>query len=152
MPEPSVDPPVLDDATAESSTTTEAPATTEAPPTTLGPLEDPSHLAETTTTTIPTTSTTPTTTTTAPAVSFFASALYGRCAEDPPFNEYSGTAAPGATITITSPWSATATTTADGAGNWYRRVEFPTSPVGVTFQMTVTDGTDTAMLNFVRTA
>ncbi len=137
---------------APPSSTTPAPAvvastTTAPPPTTAPPTTTPAP-----TTTVPPITTVPPTTTTAPTLSFFASARYGSCAEDPPFDEYSGTAAPGATITFTSPWNATATTTADGGGNWFHRVEFPFAPVGVVFQVTVTDGSDTTSFNFIRTA
>lgn len=132
----------------------------------------PDHLQlEPITTTLPveTTTTTPTTTTTAPppptttaptpptttvvAVPFAAFSQYGSCEEDPPYDEYSGTATPGTVVTITSPWSAAAQTTADGAGNWYIRVEFPTAPVGELFTVTASDDAGASVgMSFVRTA
>jgi hypothetical protein len=50
----------------------------------------------------------------------------------PPFEEFSGTAAPGATITITSAYGG-GTTTVDPAGSWSLRVEFPNAPLNVAF-------------------
>ena len=116
---------------------------------------------ETTTTTVavesapqpPTTTAAPATTTTVAAVSFSAVSRYGSCEEDPPYDEYSGTATPGTVVTITSPWSATAQTTADGSGNWYLRVEFPSAPVGEVFTVTASDGSGASVgMSFVRTA
>ena len=160
---------LIDDAGTETTTTT-APPTTSRPP---APDGDPGHLAAptttaapalitVTTTTVPPTTTSPpttttaaattTTTTTAPAAEFTAAARYGSCEEDPPYDEYSGTAAPGAIITVTSGYNTTAQTTADAAGDWFIRVEFPTAPIDEHFDVTVTDGTDSAVFDFVHTA
>lgn len=152
--EPDADP----DHLATPSTTTTAPpaliavTTTRPPVTTTAP--PPSTTAPPTTTAAPTTSTTSTTstTTTTVPVEFSAQARYGFCEEDPPYDEYSGTAAPGSTITVTSLYSSTAQVTADGNGDWFLRVEFPTAPVAEHFDVTVGDGTDTAVFDFVRTA
>jgi hypothetical protein len=100
----------------------------------------------------PTTTTPPPPTTTTGAVSFAAYSQYGSCEEDPPYDEYSGTATPGTNVTITSRWSAPAQTTADGTGHWYIRVEFPDAPVGDVFTVVASDGTADVGMSFVRTA
>ncbi|MDW3218724.1 MAG: hypothetical protein R8F63_08935 [Acidimicrobiales bacterium] len=178
QPAPDPSTPFIDDASAETTTTTVAatttapapandpshlatPTTTEPPAlvtatTTLPPVTTTTAPPPTTTaaptTTSPTTTTAPTTTTTEAAVAFTAQARYGSCEEDPPYDEYSGTAAPGATITVTSAYNATTQTTADGNGDWFVRVEFPTAPVDEHFDVTVGDGTDSQVFDFVRTA
>lgn len=150
-----------DDGTMVVADTTTTTSTT-APPLTD---EQPDHLAvtETTTTTVPpvTTAPAPTTTTAPPpttttttigtAVEFTAAARYGSCAEDPPYDDYSGTAAPGTTITVTSPYSAPAQATADADGNWSLRVEFPSAPANEHFTVDVSDGAETASFDFVHT-
>jgi len=166
VPAPDAGLPVLDDATTETTT---VPPTTSTP---LAPPEDnPDHLGSPTsttaapalitvttttltpvTTTVPPTTTAPPTTTTAATSTFSASALYGSCEEPIPYDEYSGTAAPGATITVTSPWSTTGTVTADGNGDWWIRIEFPSAPVGEHFDVRVSDGAASADLDFVRNA
>ena len=73
-----------------------------------------------------------------PEGEFTAYATFGECEEDPPYDEYYGTAAPEARITITSPYGG-ATTHADGEGNWFKRVEFPEAPKGKLFEVTVKD-------------
>jgi hypothetical protein len=74
----------------------------------------------------------------APSVSydFTASAAFESCDANPPYNEYWGKAAPGAVITISSPYGG-ATVTANGDGRWSARVEFPSAPVGETFAVQV---------------
>ncbi len=107
------------------------------------------------TSTPPTTSPPPaptTPTTTVPSSSFTASALYGSCAEDPPYDEYSGKATPGATITAVSPYSGSASTVADASGDWWMRVEFPTAPLGQHFDVTVGDGISATTFDFVHTS
>lgn len=61
----------------------------------------------------------------------------------PPFEELSGTADPGTTITVTSAYGS-GTTTVDPTGRWAIRVAFPTAPVGTAFTgrvRTATQGT-----------
>lgn len=84
-------------------------------------------------------------------VAFSASAQYGSCEEPIPYDNYSGTAAPGATVTITSPWSATTTATADASGHWAVQVTFEAAPVDEPFTVTISSGGDSLGLGFVRT-
>ncbi len=84
-------------------------------------------------------------------VAFSASAQYGSCEEPIPYDNYSGTAAPGATVTITSPWSATTTATADSSGHWAVQVTFEAAPVDQPFTVTISSGGESVGLSFVRT-
>jgi len=160
---PEVALPVIDDSNSETTTTD--PVTTTIAPTTAG---TPDHLAEaeaeTVTTTVavvtttlpPTTTAAPTatsapTTTTAPSAEFTASARYESCAEDPSYDEYSGTAAPGATITVTSPYNSPAQVVVGGSGDWFLRVEFPTAPLNVPFSVNVSDGASSSTFGMVHT-
>jgi hypothetical protein len=82
-----------------------------------------------------------------------ATAAYGSCGEDPPYDDYSGTATPGALVKIVSPYSSPATTTADADGHWALRVYFPNAPVGTTFSVTVgSPGATSVTLSFTRLA
>lgn len=117
-------------------TTTTSPTTTASPPTTVSP----------TTTILPTT-----TPTTAASIGFTASARYESCAEDPSYDEYSGTANPGATITVTSPHNSPAQVTADTFGDWFIRVEFPTAPLNEEFSVTVGDGASSSVFGMIHT-
>ena len=177
--DPEVGLPILDESATETSTTLAggasdpttslapgSPATTpahlvdDAPSTTSTSLAvvvttQPSASAPPATSVAPATGTPSTTaapTTTVLSTGFTASARYGSCAEDPPYDEYSGTAAPGTTITVTSPHSAPSTVTADLNGGWWIRVEFPASTVGENFDVSVSDGTTSRLFDFVRTA
>jgi len=132
--DPSSDPPGYLE-TASTTTAVPAVVSTTVPTSTLAPATAPSATAP------PSTA--------APAT-FSASPRYGSCEEDPPYDEYSGIATPGATITITSPYSSTAQTVADGSGHWFLRVEFPTSPVGSPFTVSASDGSTSVGMNFVR--
>ena len=69
----------------------------------------------------------------------------------PPYDEYRGTAEPGRTITITSPYNSPATVTADAAGDWFLRVEFSDAPANEHFTVTVSDGVDAVGFDFVHT-
>jgi len=122
--------------------TTVAPAVSTNVPTTVPP--------PTSTVTVPPPTTFPPTTTVA-AATFSATPRYGTCEEDPPYDEYSGTATPGATITITSPHSAPVQTVADGSGHWFIRVEFPAAPLGSPFTVTAGDGETSVGMSFTRT-
>jgi hypothetical protein len=132
--DPAADPP---DYLATASTTTVVPAvvSTTVPTSTLAPAPI----------------TVPPSSTAAPAT-FSASPRYGSCEEDPPYDEYSGVAAPGATITITSPHSSPAQTVADDSGHWFLRVEFPSAPVKSPFTVTAGDGSTSVSMSFERLA
>ncbi|MFQ5947293.1 MAG: hypothetical protein ACE5KX_00350 [Acidimicrobiia bacterium] len=75
-----------------------------------------------------------------PPVEFSASQKFGSCAESPPYDVFFGTAAPGTTITISSPYGS-GSTTVGTAGKWDRKVIFAGAPYGETFTVTVSDGT-----------
>ena len=139
-------------ADVRAETTTTAPATTTVAPVTPT-TQAPTVTSTTTTTQAPTTTTiaAPTTTTTA-AVTLTANARYGSCELDPPYDVYSGTAAPGATITISSPWSDTVQTVAGGDGTWEITVFFPAAPENETFSVSFTDGSQSTAVSFVHTA
>jgi len=177
--DPEIGLPILDDSATETSTTVSDgasnPTTSLAP---ASPATTPAHLADDTpsttsisiavvattlpsatappiTSAAPATSTPTTTAAPAPTVvptGFTASARYGSCAEDPPYDEYSGTAAPGTTITVSSPYSARSSVTADLNGDWWIRVEFPASPFEAHFDVSVSDGTSSRVFDFVRTS
>ena len=100
-------------ATAPASTTSVAPPTTKPKPTT---------------TTLKTT----TTTTTTLVTPFTMTQKWKTSSASPPFEEFAGTAKPGATITITSSYGG-GTTNVDPAGKWSLRVEFPNAPLSVSF-------------------
>ncbi len=74
-----------------------------------------------------------------PPSTFSAHATYGSCAFDPPYDIYYGTAAPEATITITSEYGG-GTTTVDAEGSWELQVFFPDAPPEKVFLVTVKDG------------
>ncbi len=130
-----------------ATTTTETPA----PSATLVPItSEPDHLvvAEaapdpepeavvTTTSASPTTTVPPTTTTAAPAVTvaFSATQAYGSCDEPIPYDIFSGTATPGTSVAISSPYGS-GSATADGNGHWEKKVEFAGAPKGETFAVT----------------
>ena len=140
-------PPPTTAAPAETVATTAPPTTTTVPAAVVSTTVPPSTTAAPTTTAPPTTTAAPTTTTT-PAL-FTASARYGSCELDPPYDEYSGTAAPGATVTITSPYSTPVEVTADGSGSWAMTVFFPSAPANETFSVTFSDGTSVKTLDFI---
>lgn len=73
----------------------------------------------------------------APAHDFTAQAAFVECDSTPPFNEYWGKAAPGATVTIESPYGGSSVT-ANGEGTWEARIEFPDAPVGEKFIVRIT--------------
>ncbi len=159
--------PVVDDPDSESATAvpTTSPATTAGTPDHLATTEaEPANTTATVVTTVPptttvaatttispTTTTVPITSTTASAVGFTASARYESCAEDPSYDEYSGTANPGATIMVTSPYNSPAQVTADANGDWFIRVEFPTAPLNEAFSVTVGDGTSSSVFGMIHT-
>ena len=69
---------------------------------------------------------------------FSAFQKYGSCAEPVPYDEFWGTGKPGSVINVTSPYGS-GSTTVDGEGNFWIRVEFPTAPFGETFSVKVKD-------------
>ncbi|MDF1594605.1 MAG: hypothetical protein P1T08_00720 [Acidimicrobiia bacterium] len=71
---------------------------------------------------------------------FTAYATYGECAEIPPYDEYSGTAAPGTTILVLSDYGS-GSTVANAEGAYWVRVEFPTAPAGKAFVVKVKNET-----------
>ncbi|MFQ5967162.1 MAG: hypothetical protein ACE5MI_06075 [Acidimicrobiia bacterium] len=73
-----------------------------------------------------------------PGGEFTAFATFGECLEDPPFDEYYGTAAPEAKITITSKYGS-GSTFADAEGNWFKKVTFAGAPKDKPFEVTVKD-------------
>lgn len=161
---PEVDLPAVGEGSQEAApATTAAPAPSAEAPTDTAPADTgaaaadtvPPHLdpepeehgdpviVSTTTTPPPTTTAAPApkpapTTTTAPDVSvaFSASQKYGSCGEAVPYDIFSGTATPGSTITISSPYGS-GTATADTDGHWSRKVEFPGAPAHETFSVSV---------------
>ena len=84
-------------------------------------------------------------------VEFTANQKYGSCGEAIPYDKFYGTATPGATIWVESPYGV-GTTTAGANGHWDIRVEFPDAPVGEPFTVVVesSDG-GFASFTFVRT-
>lgn len=84
-------------------------------------------------------------------VAFTAVAAYGTCEEPIPYDLYSGTAPAGASVTITSPYSATTSVAADGSGKWSLEITFEAAPVGQPFTVTVTSGGKSVGLGFTRT-
>jgi len=84
-------------------------------------------------------------------IAFSAHQKYGSCAEFVPYDIFWGTAAPGSTISIVSPYGA-GTTEAREKGDWDIEVEFPTAPPGESFTIVVesSDG-GRATFTFVRT-
>lgn len=72
----------------------------------------------------------------APLQKFTASAKYNDSRDEFPFNEYWGGGAPGAVITIESPYGGTVVT-AGPDGTWWARVDFSPIPVDTTFTVTL---------------
>ncbi|MCP4305364.1 MAG: hypothetical protein GY788_10900 [bacterium] len=84
-------------------------------------------------------------------VEFTANQKYGSCGEAVPYDKFWGTAAPGVTIWVESPYGG-GTTTADSAGKWQITVEFPEAPVGEAFTVVIESSDDgRATFSFIRT-
>jgi hypothetical protein len=84
-------------------------------------------------------------------VEFTANQQYGSCGEEVPWDKFWGTAAPGSTIWVESPFGG-GTTTANGDGNWQIEVEFPEAPLGEAFTVVIESSDDgRATFSFVRT-
>jgi len=73
-----------------------------------------------------------------PAVEFTAHNTWGSCSENPPYDEYYGTAKPGTKVFIVSSYGSGSTTVA-GNGEWYVKVFFETAPYGSTFEVKAKD-------------
>ena len=71
---------------------------------------------------------------------FTANAKYGECELIPPYDEYSGTAAPGTKILVTSDFGS-GSTFANAEGQWWVKVEFKTAPYGKVFSVRVKNET-----------
>lgn len=127
---------------AGTASTTIPPVTTTAPPAT-------STTTSTSTTTTTTTSTSTTTTTV--TVAFTAVRVNSTSNASPPYADYSGTANPGATISVTSAYGS-ADATANAQGNWSVRVTFPTAPVGLAFRVRATTAQGIRSFTFTRVA
>ena len=82
------------------------------------------------------------------AGAFSAHQKYGSCGEDPPYDVFSGTAAAGAAISISSPYGS-GSAVADEHGSWLVTVYFPTAPSGQTFEVTASDGSNARTFSFV---
>jgi hypothetical protein len=86
----------------------------------------------------------------AASVDFSASAAFGSCADDPPFDVYSGSANPGSTVTISSPFGG-GTARADEHGYWEETVHFQGAPLNETFSVTVSSAQGSATFDFTHT-
>lgn len=86
---------------------------------------------------------TTTTTTKAAEWVFTANQKYGSCAEALPYDDFSGKAKPGSTVTVTSSHGS-GTASVDAEGKWSLRVEFPSAEYNVPFTVTVKDYTGAA--------
>lgn len=86
-----------------------------------------------------------------PDFEFSAHQKYGSCSENPPYDIFYGTGRPGDLINVYSEYGSGATeVTSDG--HWEVKVFFPSSPVGVTFAVTVQGtGDERAFFEFKHT-
>jgi hypothetical protein len=132
---------------------TTVPPPVTAPPSTEPEPPAPEVPAPTTTVKPPkATTTTPVrTTTTVSPYAFTVKQRWKTSSATPPFEEFSGTAQPGATITITSVYGG-GTTIVGPTGAWAARVEFPTAPVGTKFTGKVKTAQGQKSFTFTRTA
>ncbi len=86
----------------------------------------------------------------ADAVGFSASAAFGSCSEDPPYDVYSGTASPGTTVTISSAFGG-GSAQADEHGHWEAKVVFSGAPLNETFSVTVSSAQGSDTFSFTHT-
>lgn len=110
-------------------------------------------VTSTTTTTVPpatTAAVAPTTTAAQPTVAFAATQAYGSCGEAVPYDIFSGTATPGSTVTIASPYGSGSVTVASD-GHWQQTVEFPTAPKNEPFDVTISGLGGATTLTFTAT-
>jgi len=87
----------------------------------------------------------------APVVDITAHNTLGTSNLDPPYDVYYGTAPAGTGVTITSPYSEPASTTANGDGGWEKQVFFSGAPLNEAFTVTVTVGDQTFYFGMVVT-
>lgn len=69
-------------------------------------------------------------------VEFSANQKFGSSTAEVPWDKFWGTAQPGSTIEVVSPYGG-GTTTADASGNWLIEVEFPEAPLGEAFTVVI---------------
>lgn len=69
-------------------------------------------------------------------VEFSANQQYGVCSEEVPYDVFWGTAQPGSTVWVESPYGGSEVSV-NGEGHWEVVVEFPNAPVGEPFQVVV---------------
>ena len=81
------------------------------------------------------------------AVDFTANAALTTTDAATPFNEYWGTSTAGAVISITSEYGSKQVES-NAEGKWSARIEFPSAPVGVTFNVHVTSSKGEAAYDF----
>jgi hypothetical protein len=86
----------------------------------------------------------------AAVVGFTASAAYGSCSEDPPYDVYSGTASPGTTVTISSAFGG-GSAQADEHGHWEAKVVFGGAPLNEAFSVTVSSAQGSVAFDFTHT-
>ena len=142
---------VSNDLQPAPTTTLPSPTTTLPPPTTV-PAPAPTAPPPTTTK-VPRTTTTTTVvppTTTAQSFAFTMTQKWKTSSASPPFEEFSGTARPGATITITSSYGG-GTTVVGPTGAWALRVEFPNAPLDTPFTGKVKTAQGQKTFTFKRT-
>ena len=84
-------------------------------------------------------------------ISFSAHQKYGFCGEDPPYDVFSGKAAPGTTVSVTSPYGS-GSAVAGGDGHWRVKVHFPSAPLNTPFTVTASDGSTSKEFTFVHKA
>lgn len=82
---------------------------------------------------------------------FTAKQKYGSCGENVPYDVFYGKAAPGSTITVSSPHGSGSTTVGE-SGHWELKVKFPNAPASETFTVTVSASTgESKTFTFVNT-
>jgi len=74
-----------------------------------------------------------------PPIEKTAHSTFGSCSEDPPYDVYHGTAPEGTNISITSSYGS-GSTTANGSGEWSKKVFFEGAPLDEPFTVTVDVG------------
>lgn len=84
-------------------------------------------------------------------VAFTANQKFGSCEEEIPYDVFWGTATPGSTVYVVSPYGS-GTTTAGEAGNWDLRVEFPEAPYDKVFEVVIEGDGGRKVFTFVRLA
>jgi hypothetical protein len=84
------------------------------------------------------------------AVDFTANAAWSSTDAPTPFDEYWGTSTAGAVISITSDYGSTQVES-NAESKWSARLEFPSAPVGVTFNVHITSSKGVAAYDFALT-